>query len=94
MVTLVRQRLSFIVELSNCADVVESQRFTASVDLTIQLSIRIQGVRVMFTKRRKVANFNNNSFLDNENYPFNKNVQKFCLQHKFDCDGNSKEVKI
>ena len=47
----------------------------------------------MFVKRRKIVNFNNNDLLENKNYPFNKNVlTKFCLQHKFDCDGNSEEV--
>lgn len=47
----------------------------------------------MFVKRRKIANFNNNDLLENQNYSFNKNVlTKFCLQHKFDCDGNSEEV--
>lgn len=47
----------------------------------------------MFVKRRKVVNFNNNDLLENNNHPFNKNVlTKFCLQHKFDCDGNSQEV--
>lgn len=48
---------------------------------------------IMFVKRRKVVNFNNNDLLENNNHPFNKNVlTKFCLQHKFDCDGNSQEV--
>lgn len=47
----------------------------------------------MFVKRRKIVNFNNNDILENKNYPFNRNVlTKFCLQHKFDCDGNSEEV--
>lgn len=47
----------------------------------------------MFVKKRRVVNFNNNEELENKNYPFNKNVlTKFCLQHKFDCEGNSDEV--
>lgn len=51
----------------------------------------------MFVKRRKVVNFNNNDVLENKNYPMiNKNniLTRFCLQHKFDCNGNSEEVKI
>lgn len=50
----------------------------------------------MFVKRRKVVNFNNNDVLENKNYPMiNKNniLTRFCLQHKFDCNGNSEEVK-
>ncbi|CAO1395007.1 unnamed protein product [Diamesa hyperborea] len=48
----------------------------------------------MFVKRRKVVNFNNNDVLENKNYPMiNKNniLTRFCLQHKFDCNGNSEE---
>lgn len=49
----------------------------------------------MFVKRRRIVNFNNNEVLENKNYPFNKNVlTKFCLKHKFECDGNSEEVNL
>lgn len=49
----------------------------------------------MFVKRRRIVNFNNNEVLENKNYPFNNNVlTKFCLKHKFECDGNSEEVKL
>lgn len=49
---------------------------------------------MMFVKRRKLSNFNNNNVdLENKNYPFNHNVlTKFCLQHKLGCEGNSPEV--
>lgn len=54
----------------------------------------------MFVKRRKVANFNNNDMLENQNYPMplsnnfnnNKKLTKFCLQH-INCAGNTDEVK-
>lgn len=52
----------------------------------------------MFMKRRKIANFNNNDMLENQNYPMpfgpnhnNKILTKFCLQH-INCSGNSEEV--
>jgi hypothetical protein len=45
----------------------------------------------MFVKRRKFANLNNNELLENKNHPYSK-ITKICLQHKFNCDGNSKEV--
>lgn len=49
---------------------------------------------IMFVKRRKLCFNNNNDTEQNKNYPFNVNVlTKFCLQHKFDCDGKSDEVK-
>lgn len=47
----------------------------------------------MFVKRRKIANFNNNDEMENQNYPFNKNVlTKFCLQHQFDCKLETEQV--
>lgn len=51
-------------------------------------------------KRRKIANFNNNDMLENQNYPMplgvnhnNKILTKFCLQH-INCSGNSEEVNF
>lgn len=46
----------------------------------------------MFVKRRKFANLNNNELLENKNHPYSK-ITKICLQHRFNCDGNSKEVQ-
>lgn len=51
---------------------------------------------VMFVKRRKVANSNNNVILSNVNYENNGNgqvVKSRCGKHK-DCNGGTSEVII
>lgn len=67
--------------------------FISSLLITDQI-FSVQKQTKMFVKRRKVANFNNNDMLDNNNFPmFNhKILTKFCLKHKSNCDGCSEQV--
>lgn len=45
------------------------------------------------TKRRKLANFNNNDLLNNNNYRNENGIKRFCLQHK-NCNGFLSEQVI
>lgn len=67
--------------------------FISSLLIAVQANFGHKADR-MFVKRRKVANFNNNDMLDNNNFPvFNhKILTKFCLEHKNNCDGCSEQV--